>query len=192
MWRPWTNVKMRFLCFRPETPFLGKFGPKNQNSLFKLKFRTYTNLNIQNSMVMFTFSAFDQKSLFWVNLVQKITIVSLSWNLVPKLIQICRIQCSPFLLLARNNPVGTNLVQKNQDCQFKLKFGTKTNWNMQNSMVVSSFSIFDWKYPFWSNLIQKIKIASLSWNLVPRLIQVCRIQWWWSLFQFSTGNILFG
>ena len=36
--------------------FLGKFGPKNQNCLFKLKFGTYTNLNMQNSMAVFTLS----------------------------------------------------------------------------------------------------------------------------------------
>ena len=23
-------------------------------------------------------------------------------------------------------------------------------------------SVFDWKYPFWANLVQKLKIASLS------------------------------
>ena len=37
-------------------PFLGKLGPKNQNCQFKLKFGTYTNLHMQNSMVMLTFS----------------------------------------------------------------------------------------------------------------------------------------
>ena len=35
----------------------------------------------------------------------------------------------------------------------------------------------DQKYPFWKNLVQKIKIVNLSCNLVPRLIQTCRIQW---------------
>ena len=29
-----------FFCFRPETTFLGKFGPKNQNCVLKLKFGT--------------------------------------------------------------------------------------------------------------------------------------------------------
>ena len=45
------------------------------------------------------------------------------------------------------------------------------------------FSDFDRKFPFWVNSIKKkIKILSLSWNLVPRLIQVYRIQWRCSLF----------
>ena len=48
------------------------------------------------------------------------------------------------------------------------------------------------KYPFWVNLVQKIKIVSLSWNLVFRLIEISRIQWWCWLFQFLTGNTVFG
>ena len=52
-------------------------------------------------------------------------------------------------------------------------------------------SLFDWKYLFWANLIQKLKIKSLSWNFVSRLIQICRIPWSCSLFLFSTGK-LFG
>ena len=44
--------------FRLEVLVLGKFGPKNQNSDFELKFCISTNLNMQNSMVMLTFSAF--------------------------------------------------------------------------------------------------------------------------------------
>ena len=51
---------------------------------------------------------------------------------------------------------------KNQNCQFKLKFGTQTNSNMQSSVVLFTFSDFDHKYPFWVNLARKIKIVSLS------------------------------
>ena len=65
-----------FSCFRLETPFLGKFGLKNQTCQFKLKFGTWTNSKMQNSM--FTFSVLDRKHTFRVNLVQKIKIVSLS------------------------------------------------------------------------------------------------------------------
>ena len=57
--------------------FLGKFGPKNQSCQFKLKFGTKTNLNMQSSMVVFTFAVLDRKYLFWANLNQKIS-VSLS------------------------------------------------------------------------------------------------------------------
>ena len=37
-------------------------------------------------------------------------------------------------------------------------------------MVVLTFSVSDVKHFFWANLIQKIKIVCLSWNLVLRLI----------------------
>ena len=32
------------------------------------------------------------------------------------------------------------------------------------------FSVLDRKHPFWTNLTQKIKVVSRSWNLVPRTI----------------------
>ena len=37
--------------FRPEIYFLGKFGVKNENYQLKLKFGTWTNSHIQNSVV---------------------------------------------------------------------------------------------------------------------------------------------
>ena len=49
-------------------------------------------------------------------------------------------------------------------------------------------SVFDWKYPFWVNWVQKLKIISLSWILVLRLIQIWRIPWYCSLFLFSARN----
>ena len=81
---------------------------------------------------------------------------------------------------------------KYQNYQFKLKFGTYTNSNMQNSMVMFIFFVFDRKYPFWANLVQKVKIISWSWNLVARLIRICWIQWCCSLFSFLTGSALLG
>ena len=54
------------------------------------------------------------------------------------------------------------------------------------------FSVLDQKNPIWANLIKKIKIVSLSWNLVPRLIWISRIQWWCSIFLFLTINIFLG
>ena len=52
----------------------------------------------------------------------------------------------------------------------------------------ASFFPPDRKHNFWINLVQKFKIASFSWNLVPRLIKRYRIQWWWTLSLFFTGN----
>ena len=37
---------------------------------------------------------------------------------------------------------------------------------------------------------KKVKIVSLSWNLIPRPIRICRIQWWCSLFLLSTVNLV--
>ena len=38
-WQTWANAKLGFFWFLPDIP-LGKFGPKNQNCLFKVKFDT--------------------------------------------------------------------------------------------------------------------------------------------------------
>ena len=53
------------------------------------------------------------------------------------------------------------------------------------------FCVLDLKYPFCAHLVQKIKIVSLTWSLVLRLIRICRIQWWCSLFPFSYGKYTF-
>ena len=42
--------RIQFFSLRPEIPVLGKFRPKNQNCLLKLKFGTETNSNMQNLM----------------------------------------------------------------------------------------------------------------------------------------------
>ena len=43
-----------------------------------------------------------------------------------------------------------------------LEFGTFTNSNMQNSMVVFAFPFFVQKYSFQANLVQKTNTVSLS------------------------------
>ena len=60
-------------------------------SLFYLKFGTWTNSNMQNSVAVLNFSTFFWNYPFWENLVQQIRIVRLSSNLVPRLIRIRRI-----------------------------------------------------------------------------------------------------
>ena len=120
-----------------EIPFLGKFGPKYRNCHFQVKFGAYTNSNIQNSMVLFFYSVFDWKYPFWANLVEKVKIISWSWNLVVRLIRICRIQwCNGFWV---EIPYLGKFGPKNQNCHFKLKFGTYTNLSLQNSMWCSFF-----------------------------------------------------
>ena len=53
-------------------------------------------------------------------------------------------------------------------------------------------SVFNWKHVFWVNLVERLKIISISWNFVTRLVQICRIQWWCSLFLLSIGNTFLG
>ena len=45
--------------------------------------------------------------------------------------------------------------QKNQNCSCNLKFGSESNSNIPNSMVMLTFSVLHWKYPFWANFVQK-------------------------------------
>ena len=72
------NGGVHSFCYRQETPFLGKFGPKTQNCQFKLTFGTWTNSKMRNSMAMFIFYILDRKYSFSKNLVQKVEIASLS------------------------------------------------------------------------------------------------------------------
>ena len=72
-----TRKDVNFQFWTRNTLF-GQIWPKNQNCQSKVKFGTQTNSHMQNFMAMFTFPFFDQKYPFWVILVQKIKIVSLS------------------------------------------------------------------------------------------------------------------
>ena len=117
----------------------------------------------------------------------KIKILSLSWNLVARLIRICRIQCAmvifTFSVLHRKYPFWANLVPK-----FKI---VSLSWNLPRLIRIcrihrrcSFFSVLNRKYPFRANFLHKVNIVSLSWNLVPKLIRICKIQWWYSLLLF--------
>ena len=90
------------------------------------------------------------------------------------------------LSVRRDTPFLGKFGAKNRNCQFQLKLCTKTNSNMQNSVVLFTFSFLVRKHPLWANLVQKIKIVCLSWNLVLRLIWIFRIQSWCSGFLFNT------
>ena len=70
-----------------------------------------------------------------------------------------------------------------------LTFTTKT----QALLVLGQLVLFSTGNTFfWINLVQKLKIISLSSNFVPRLIQICTIPWWCSLLLFSAGNTFLG
>ena len=146
---------------------------------------------MQNSLVGFAFAVLVQKYRFWENFVQKIKIVSLSWDLVLRLIPICRIQwgCSRFLVLILNTFFG-HTWSKNLKFFVQSENWYLTNSNMQNSIAVIIASVLDWKYPFWVSAVQKMKTASFSCNLALCLTHIWRTQWC-SLFMFLNGSILF-
>ena len=125
-------------------------------------------------MVTFTFSVFDKKYLFRASLVQNMKI------LVPSLIRIYRIRwwCSFLSAFDWKYPFLGKFSTKIQNCLFKIKFDTYTNPNMQNSVVVFILSTLYWKYPFWADSVEKVKIVSVSSNLVFRLNQISKIRWW--------------
>ena len=70
------------------------------------------------------------------------------------------------------------------------KFNTVSNDN--GRMQKCDLFVLEQKYRFWANLVQKIKIVTLAWKLVSRLIPTCTIQWWYSVFPYSIENFLFG
>ena len=55
-----------------------------------------------------------------------------------------------------------------------------SNSKLQNSIVKFTVSVFNRKYPFWANSLQIIKILSLNWNLVPKIISI--IFWGFLIF----------
>ena len=148
---------------------------------------------MQNSMMLFTFLVFDRKSFLCANLVEKVKISSLSWNLVLRLILICRIRwwSSLFLFLTGNTLFG-------QIRPKKIKI-VNLSWNFVDSLIqicriqwccsIFSFSI---EIPFCANLVQKMKIISLRWNLLHRLSWICKNQWCRSVFLVLAGNSIFG
>ena len=52
------------ISFEPGIPFLGIFGPKNQNCLFMREIGTQTNSNMLKSVVMLTCPALDGEYAF--------------------------------------------------------------------------------------------------------------------------------
>ena len=115
-----------------------KLAQKNQNCQFDLKFCKKTETNTQNSVVVITFSVLDKKHPFR----------EISGGVY-------------FFCFRPKTPFQRNLVQIIKICHFKSKFRNQNNLNMQNTMVMLTFYVLGWKYPFWANVDQKIKRVSL-------------------------------
>ena len=129
----------------------------------KLKLVTGNNSNMQNSLVMFTFSIFDQKYFvgqIWSNRL-KLSVKTEVWYI--HWFDYAEFNGGVhFSWFTMEIPFWGKFVPENQNCQFKLKFGTKTNWNMQNSVVLFTFSAFDWKYCFGENFILEAEVWYLD------------------------------
>ena len=78
-----------------------------------------------------------------------------------------------------------NLVQNVKNCQFKLKFGTYTNSNLQGSIVNLLF-LFSTGNIFFE------QTCHFKLNLVLRIIRVSRIQYWRLFFYFWLRGFFFG
>ena len=159
---PWTACSV----FKGKYFFLGKFGPKAQNYQFKLKFCTQANSNLQNSMVMFYFSVFDEKYLFgkiWF-LKLKLSVsaeISYQTNLNMQT-YVENMWCSLFCVLVQKKPFLEKPCQKTPKLLVKAEIWyQETNLNMRNSMMMKTFLVFDWKY-LLAQFVPKIKIVSLS------------------------------
>ena len=149
---------------------------------------------MQNSILMFTLSFFDSKIPFLGKLGPKAhnCPFKLKFGTQANSNMQNSMAVFTFSVLDKKHSFLGKFGLKNQSFKFILKLDTQTNSNMQNSMVPFIFSILDRTQIFWgANLLQKVKIASLSLNLVPRLIRICQIQWWCSRSLFYTGNTLF-
>ena len=126
---------------------------------------------MENSMIVFIACLLDWKYPYWACLVEKMKVVSFSWNLVLSLTHIWRVQwlCSLFLFMNRNILFVANLFQKIKIVCWSQNLETSLIRICRVQWLFSFYSFLDWKYPFWVNLVQKMKIVTLSWNLVPRL-----------------------
>ena len=106
---------------------------------------------VENSTLMFTFFCFKWKS-FLINLVPNFKFDCLMWNLESGLIRICKFNGDVCFFYFRSEIlILRNFGTKNQNCLFRLTFGTETTSNMRNLLVMLTFPVFDRRY-FFSKL----------------------------------------
>ena len=96
---------------------------------------------------------------------------------------------------ARENQFFFQNVQNNEIFEI-FKMSKNNPWINEITQKANACSLFDLLFcsvvPFWGKFCPKTQIVSLSWNLVLRLIQICEIPWWCSLFVFLTRNTVLG
>ena len=76
----------------------------------------------------------------------------------------------------------------------KLEFVSNLLWMIVDYVEYAKLSgavdvlCFWWEIPFLGKYGQKIKVVCFSWNLIARLIWICRNQWQYSFFRFQREN----
>ena len=116
--------------------------------------------------VVFIFSVLHMKYHFFI-------LVSLSWNLVPKIIQMCKILFwfFHFYRLLPDITFLTNLFEKTKILNLSQNLISKRIRIL--TMMLFMFFVLDWKTIFGAYLVPKFKTIFLKWNLLPRLIRTC-------------------
>ena len=84
------------------------------------------------------------------------------------------------LLINVHSIATTEICYKKLNCQFKLKLGTQANSDMQNSMVVLTFSVSNWKFPSWENLVKtnqncQFKLKFCTYNSGQNIVKLYNI-----------------
>ena len=124
---------------------------------------------MQNSMIMLTSFVLDPKFPFLDKFCTKNKNYQVFENLFPKLFRILIIRWWYSLKTLLGEIWWKKIVNLN------LSFVPR--------LILNSIFIIT-KYSFWVNLVRKIKIVCLSWNLIHTLIRIWNFEWWWSLFLF--------
>ena len=122
-----------------------------------------------------------------------------SWNLKFLWNLLCDLQYSVFVAFTLVKWSGTTFFLHWQFFEFTLSFRVFVTLLYIIEFTATMFVLLFAKlmyaqHVYRVNLVQKIKIVRLSWNLTPRLIRMRRIQWWCSFLPFSThllGQIWF-
>ena len=89
--------------------------------------------------------------------------------------------CDHFSLQEQHYLVKIVYYREKQDILLQIRLYSSNKQKIpKNSMVIFTSSVFNRKYSFWEKLVQKIKIVSLCWNLVSKMISII----FWDFLKF--------
>ena len=141
------NTDVNLFHLKPEITSFSKFGTKDQNCQFKLKFGSWINSNVQKSMAVFTF-CFQPPRKYQLK-IKFATMINLNMKNL-KLIFIFDVFDRKYLFFGK----------------FCAKLYVQ-EFSVQNCMVVFTFSLLGHKYPFWENWSEssKLTVSARIWYL---------------------------